>query len=124
MDERITGSFPGGPSRQGEEDARRRAPHLPSVEEIEEARSRRTLRRARDRRGQWRMTVILVGMALGFGAGAALGLATHRTPAEITSALEAERARDQQVSQEVNRVLLELWKMEDAETIRGRSPFP
>ncbi len=124
MDERIRGSFPGGPRRREEGDEPRRAPTLRSVEEIEAGRSRRTLLRARKRRERWRAAVILLGMALGFAVGAALGLATHETSAELTDALETARKQDAEVSREVNRVLLELWKMEDAEQIRGRSRLP
>jgi len=58
-------------------------------------------------------------MTLGFAAGAALGLATHTTPEALTDAMDTERARDAEISREVNRLLLELWKMEDVEAARG-----
>ena len=124
MAERITGSFPGGPRRSDEGDTLRRAPRLRTVEEIEAARSERTLTRSRIRRERTRLLGLLFAMMLGFAAGVALGVATHTTPRELTDALDSSRVRDAEISREVNRVLLELWKMEAVEAVRGRSPLP
>lgn len=62
---------------------------------------------------------LLLIIALAFGIGAALGRASHATQEELTAAREAARARDQDISREVNRMLLELWKMEDVEASRN-----
>lgn len=54
-----------------------------------------------------------------FAAGLALGLASHTTADAITAEQQAARIRDLGISSEVNRVLLELWKMEDVEHARN-----
>lgn len=124
MDARIKGSFPGGPRRTGEGEPTRPPPRLRTVAEIEQGLSRRSLERARGRRGRLRWAGALLVIVLGFAAGAALGLATHTTPQEVTEALDSERQRDAEISREVNRVLLELWRMEDVEALRNRSRVP
>jgi len=48
-------------------------------------------------------------MGSGLAAGAAFGMATHTTSMALTADLGAARTRDQEISQEVNRVLLQLW---------------
>jgi hypothetical protein len=67
---------------------------------------------------------ILIGLALGFAAGAGIGLLTRTTSVELRQGLDSERARDAEISREVNRVLLELWRMEDVEAVRSRSRIP
>jgi hypothetical protein len=62
---------------------------------------------------------LLAALGAAFLLGAGLGRASHATPHEITEAREAARARDVDISSEVNRALLELWKMEDIEASRN-----
>lgn len=62
---------------------------------------------------------LLFAMVLAFVLGAALGLQSHATPHELTEANQAARAKDDEISREVNRMLMELWKMEDVEAARN-----
>ena len=119
MDGRIEGSFPGGPRRQDPGEPPRRSPPLRRVQEIEEGVSRRRLNSTRRKRSARTKAGWLLVLALAFGIGAALGRAGHATQEELTAAHEAARIRDQGISREVNRTLLELWKMEDVEAARN-----
>ncbi|MFQ5536026.1 MAG: hypothetical protein ACE5GJ_01120 [Gemmatimonadota bacterium] len=79
------------------------------------------MRRARRRR-------VIVGgfvvVLLALGLGLVLGIASHRTAQEVVEAQRAQRRKDFDISREVNRTLLELWKMEDVEAARSRIPRP
>jgi hypothetical protein len=59
-------------------------------------------------------------VAAAFALGVGLGRASHTTAEELTADRNVARARDQDISREVNRTLLELWKMEDVEAARNR----
>lgn len=67
-------------------------------------------------------------VALGFigativaaSAGAYVGMSSHTTREALTEAQRAARQRDIDISSEINRTLLELWKMEDVEALRNR----
>lgn len=52
--------------------------------------------------------------------GRALGLRGHTTLEEITAAQQAAEATGSELSREINRALLELWRMEDVEYQRNR----
>lgn len=115
------GSFPGGPSRRGGPPPRSGPPRLRRVEDIEERVARRQMVLKRDRRRS-RVLWGLVGTAFAAGTiGLLLGMQSHTTAAEITA---AEEARNQpstmELSKEVNRTLLQLWRMEDVEAARNR----
>ena len=120
MDKRIEGGFPGGPSRRTKAPPRiDRKPRIEPVGELEHRVSRRKLRRTRSRRGR-RITLGLVGATLLAGsAGAYIGYSSHTTAQEVTEAQDAARRRDDEISSEVNRTLMELWKMEDVEALRN-----
>lgn len=119
MDKPIRGSFPGGPTRRDPDEPAPPTPHLPRMADVEERTSRRALGATRRRRRlRTRLGFVLV-LASGFAVGAALGYAGRTTPEELTAAREEARQRDLSVSSEVNRVLLELWKMEDVEAVRN-----
>jgi hypothetical protein len=115
MDERIRGSFPGGPKHSQPQAARTRAPRVESVEEIETRRARRTL----DRQSKHRRFRVLGGFvfaSLAAGAvGALVGLESHHTPEEMSATQNASHGRDLDISWQVNRTLLQLWKMEDVQ---------
>jgi hypothetical protein len=53
------------------------------------------------------------------GIGWALGLRSHATAQELTEEAMAAKKKDMSISSEVNRTLLELWKMETVQTSRG-----
>ncbi|MDP2958356.1 MAG: chemotaxis protein CheW [Longimicrobiales bacterium] len=120
VEERITGSYPGGPRRDGDPGKPARAPRLERAEDIEArfaARSLRHRHRARSRRiavGFW------LSLALAGTLGWFLGKGSHRTVEELNATQAANKRRDVDISAEVNRTLLELWKMEDVEAARNR----
>lgn len=117
----IRSAFPGGPTN-GPDAARRTKPRLRGVAQLEEARARTAERRKHRARG--RRTAVVLGAAalaafsLGLGAGF-LHRATQETLTQGLRAAHTERT-DMGISREVNRTLLELWKMEELEFARGR----
>lgn len=119
MAERIEGNFPGGPTRGDPDERPRRAPRLRRVEEIEDGVARRVLGGRRRRRGARIRAGVAIVFVLAFAVGVALGLRSHTTVEALTAEQQAARARDLGISTEVNRVLLELWKMEDIEHSRN-----
>lgn len=120
MTERIHGSFPGGPRRAQYAQPLDRTPRLERVAHLEDRVSRG--RRARDqKRRLHRITLgFLLAMAAAGAIGGAVGFASHTTPEELTAEQEALGRQDQFISKEVNRTLLELWKMEDVEALRNK----
>ncbi len=82
--------------------------------------SRRTAERTRTRRTR-RVALGFVGATIVAGTlGAYVGFSSHTTREELTEAQQAARQRDIDISSEVNRTLLELWKMEDVEALRNK----
>lgn len=121
---RIRGSYPGGPKREGAPagDAPERKPRLTSVEQIEERLGRASRARTRRKRTRrvWAGLVVLVAAA--GGAGFLLGIRSHRSSEELTAVRNTPPpAQAFDPSFEMNRMLLELWKMEDDE-IHARNP--
>lgn len=121
---RISGSYPGGPKREGAPagDVPGRKPRLTSVEQIEQRLGRASQARTRRKRTRrvWAGLVVLVAAA--GGTGFFLGIRSHRSSEEITAGRNApppSQAFDP--SFEMNRMLLELWKMEDDE-LHARQP--
>ena len=55
------------------------------------------------------------------GIGWFLGRESHASLEEMTAAQTAQQARDQDISTEINRVMMELWRMEDIEYSRNRN---
>lgn len=116
MRQPITGLYPGGPS---ERSGALTTGTLPSVADLAlmEA-TARARRKARTRRG--RVILVLVVALLGAaGTGYGLGRAERKSRAELVSPA-GSRTIDPAVREEVNRMLLELWKMEDTEPGRNR----
>ena len=90
------------------------------VEEIEgqiARRSRRLRQRSRRRRLLW---TVLLGVPMGAGVGFTVGYSTRTTPEELMHSMEAESSPESALSEEINRALLELWRMEDLEFARNR----
>lgn len=109
----VRGIFPGGPTRGGARAGAR--PRLPTVADRWRAGIAEGTRRARRRR----RSRALAGAALVLASAGFLGVAAGRrvgTPAPDRAArADSASAVDRVVSREVNRVLLELWKMEGLE---------
>ena len=116
---RIRGSYPGGPRRGtdavGEERAEG-APRIGRVEQLEERLERASRGRVHRQRSRRRWKGLALALLVGGGIGLFLGYRSHQSSEDITDARNATRQRpmfDQ--TQETNRVLLELWRMEDVE---------
>ena len=116
---RIRGSYPGGPRRGAEVVGQERAEgaaRVGRVEELEDRLGRASLRREQRRRARRVWSGLAIALALAGGVGLYLGYRTHQSSEELTDARNAVRQRSRlDASSEVNRVLLELWKMEDVE---------
>ena len=115
---RIRGSYPGGPRREGAEDPRSgETPRLHTVQELEAGRGRRSRAREQRRRARRVWSGLVVALAASAGVGVFLGLRSHRTSEQLTEERNETREQQQQqdITRETNRVLLELWRMEDVE---------
>lgn len=120
MTERFGGMYPGGPTRKRGESAPERPFRTTPVERMEEAEAVRTVhrrRKARRRRIMWGFLACLVAAG---ALGLYLGMRTQPSPAEATAEMQESRDRDRMISSEVNRALLELWRMEEVEAGRRR----
>jgi len=122
MSEPIRGRYPGGPRRPRDGEASRPPTRVPTVAEIETGIRRRT--RAAERRARRRRIWIgfLVSLILAGSVGFGVGRAVHEPTAEVALPDGARRGVDKEISTQVNRTLLELWKMEDVEYARGKNP--
>ncbi len=121
MEGRIRGSWPGGPRRDGEPQERTRPPQLQRVEEIEARSASRLLRVRRGARTKRLVLGVAFFSVIALAFGWVLGLRSHTTLEEMQSAQSQQRAaRDADMTSEINRVMLELWKMEDVEYARNR----
>ena len=114
----ISGSYPGGPRRGADAVGEKRAEAPPRVERLEQREERlHRASRGRNRRLRylrvWSRLVLALALSAGFGL--YFGYRTHLRSEDITAARNAARQRPVDASSEINRVMLELWKMEDVE---------
>ncbi len=63
------------------------------------------------------LSLVLAGV-IGFG----VGRAVREPTAEFVLPGGSRSGLDKEISEQVNRTLLELWKMEDVEYARGKNP--
>jgi hypothetical protein len=89
------------------------------VAEIEERSAQRNVERRHRRRARRLGAGFLVALFVAGAAGGAVGLGSHRSQEELTEAQRVSRTKDLDISKEVNRTLLNLWKMEDVEAVRN-----
>lgn len=120
MAERTRRSFPGGPRHSVPGSEGRRPARIQTVEEIEAGIASRTLKRRSGRRRRRAVVGFVVATAAAGALGAYVGHESHQTPQEITAAQEQARMKDLDISWQVNRTLLQLWKMEDVEALRNK----
>ena len=115
---RISGSYPGGPSRdrsEVDERADKRLDDLSSVEEIE-ARRGAGIVRTRGRRRRKRAVIgLAASIVIAGGAGVWMGLRSHRTAEELAAEQRAQAEAEFNLRRESDRLINELWKMEDLE---------
>ncbi|HIF22576.1 MAG TPA: hypothetical protein EYQ27_11885 [Gemmatimonadetes bacterium] len=124
MEGNISGSFPGGPRKQVAAAERTSAPRLSRVEAIEEQATGRLVRRKEDRRRRRIMYAVLVSVAISATTGVILGMHNRSSLEEVRAQMAAQQAAESggdmgALSSEVNRAMLELWKMEDVEYARN-----
>ena len=116
---RISGSYPGGPRRGAEgvgDERAEGAPRIGRVEQLEERLEQASRSQVRRRRTRRVWSGLAFALVLGGGIGLYLGYRSHRSPEDLTDARNATRQSPLfDASRETNRVLLELWRMEDLE---------
>lgn len=117
---RIGGTFPGGPHRSGPSPRQGHRALPPTAKELEERIERHGLERSHARRVRRVRLCFICAAALSAAIGFTIGLTSHTTQAELSEAVQAQQRRDADISKEVNRTLLELWKMEDFESARNQ----
>lgn len=121
--DRISGSYPGGPKRDQlrTDDERGFSKPIPRVADLE--RGARDLNRRRMHRMRRERRMIAVGVALvaSGASGMYIGLQTHQSSEELAQA-EREKTRPSELDmvKEANRLMSELWKMEDLERVPRR----
>jgi hypothetical protein len=117
----MRGAYPGGPKREGSDpsapgDQAPRPHRLETVEEIEERRGRASLFLTQQRRARRVWVGLLVALLVAGGTGFVLGIRAHRTSEEMAAARNAPKpAGAFDPSFETNRMLQQLWKMEENE---------
>mgnify|MGYP003985502273 FL=1 len=128
MDEKLRGSFPGGSSKTRPVAERTTAPRLSRVEDLERRSAVRQQGRTRARRKKRFVLGLVVSLIAAGGTGLYFGKRSHVTLEEIRAEQETVTGGAQGgggdtdmsfLSGEVNRTLLELWKMEDIEYMRN-----
>ena len=124
MEGRMSGSFPGGPRKQVAAAERTAAPRLSRVEDMEERAVDRHVRRSQQRRRKRIAFAVLLSVAVSGAGGVYLGLRNRATLEEIRAEFAAQQAAEagggpSDMSTEVNRAMMELWKMEDVEFMRN-----
>ena len=119
---KIAGRYPGGPRREPLVAVESRPrPRLSTVNEIEERMARGAVRH----RQQRRKTRVLMGLAgtvvAALAAGDWIGLKSHQSTEDITAELGAETDGGVlDLAGERDRILRELWKMEEMERLPQR----
>ncbi len=120
MADRIRGSFPGGPSRTGPSARSDHPPRTHRMDDLERADAERRFRATRAGRRRKRLVGLLVSLLVAGAVGWGLGLGAHQSAEEITESAREQEVQDLDISREVNRTLLELWRMEEIEAQRGQ----
>ncbi len=114
------GIYAGGPHGEASGKEMQRLPRLRRVEEIEKRIARRSSQHRRRKRRNRLFLALLLGVSVAGGLGLILGHSTHTTAEELMEALEVKRNSGPAISEEINRALLELWRMEEVEFTRTR----
>ncbi len=114
---RISGSYPGGPSRDRSEVDKRADKRLDDLASVEQIETRRGVGIVRARGKQRRRRLILglvVSILVAGSGGVWMGLRSHRTAEEL-AAEQREAEAEFNLRRESDRLINELWKMEDLE---------
>ncbi len=106
-------SYPGGPTVSGA-DSTKSTRQLKSGEDVEAYRELFAWRGRRSRRGRRLRVGVAAAVLIATLGGVYLGLATHRSAEQLADAVRSEGASPH-LTQEADRLMNELWKMEDME---------
>ena len=113
----ISGSYPGGPKKQtlrSKKESERHAT-IPGASDLERwARHARVEIQRRKRARRIKVGFACALLAAG-GVGGYVGLSTHTTPEQLAEEERAKVQNSSEFSDQANRLLNELWKMEDLE---------
>ncbi len=115
---KIAGRYPGGPRREPLVAlADRPPPRLSTVAQIEERKARGAVRHVRKRRRK-RVLAGLVGVVFAaIAVGGWVGWKSHKSSEDITAELETDADGGFDLENERDRILRELWKMEEMERL-------
>lgn len=118
--DRITGSYPGGPRRRGEEPDAEDRPHpkLERAQAIDMRAQERQRIAARQRRRRRVLSGFAIALVLAGGAGFWVGLQADRTSEEIAAEQSRRGSEELDLTRERNIILQQLWLMEDLERAR------
>ncbi|MFV1988639.1 MAG: hypothetical protein ACC682_15300 [Gemmatimonadota bacterium] len=119
MSTRI-GMYPGGPRGAAPGTEIHGSPHLMRVEEIEELIGRRSSCHRQRNRRKHLIVALVLGTVLAGSFGLVVGRSAHTTPEELANEVVAKQNPEAGLSKQVNRTLLELWRMEEVEYARSR----
>ena len=109
------GAYPGGPRRHAEKEEAGELPgfELRDGESFEASAMTRVLRQSRRYRRRRLVIGLLTSLLLASSVGAYIGISNRKTAEELAQEQLTEGRTD--LEQEVNRLINELWKMEDLE---------
>lgn len=113
--DRITGSYPGGPRKRGPDEEAPLPPRLDRAEDMDARVQRRRFDASRRRRRHRLRLGFVAAVTVAGLVGLAIGYLSHRSTEDLTAEREQERLQGFNPTSEVNRMLMELWKMEDVE---------
>ena len=118
----MRGTFPGGPRKSVVATERNAPTRLASVQQIEEQAARSYTRRGSGRRRKRLFYGFLSAVAVSGALGLYMGLQSHTTLEEVRAAeaAAAKRPAAGEFSNELNKAMAELWRMEDVEFQRNR----
>ncbi len=119
MSDQIRGKWPGGPSGVGQAKSLGRTPRIESVGDLADRGAERSVNRKRRNRGRRVVGGFAVSFVIAGALGWAIGKGSHSTAVEIVAAEQERISPSFDLSSEINRTLLELWRMEDVEYMRN-----
>ena len=119
----ISGGYPGGPPRHGQEDEgpdhdrpEMQKRELRGGESVEASVAGHAARRKKKRRNRRLVIGLVTSLIAAAGVGAYVGLQNRKTAEDLAQQEINERETD--LEKEADRLLNELWKMEDLERTR------
>lgn len=120
MTDKIRGKWPGGPKGRADAEPIGRRIRTRPVADLEDRVAAHRVRRKREARARR----VLLGFAASLGLAGVIGWVvgerSHASAEEITAEHDAAVAPVSDLTKELNRAMLELWRMEDVEFMRNR----